>query len=220
MCCRSTFVVFCVLVACARQVPQETAPHDWLIIPATRIGPVGAATSEQDLIKLLGPEPVVRQDNAIGEGLCAPGTVLYSGTTDAVDVTWTDSTYSTPAVVGVAGKGSRWRTPAGLRVGIELKELVSLASGAPIQFTGFGWDYGGTASWSELTPQGEREVGIGLAPDSASLALARQDARYAEIAGEQTVSSDHPLIREMTIRVERIFIRWSEPKIQQSCTGL
>jgi hypothetical protein len=123
-------------------------------------------------------------------------------------------------VVDVTERGSRWRTPAGVRVGITLTELESLAAGPHIEFTGFGWDYGGTGSWSEQTPQGKREVAIGLAPDSTSLAFAREHPRYAEIVGEQTVRSDHPLVRDMTIHVDRISIRWREPTIQRPCREL
>jgi hypothetical protein len=126
-----------------------------------------------------------------------------------VAVTWIDSTYLTPALAHVAGRGSRWKTPAGVHVGRTLGELESIA-GAPVQFGGFGWDYGGMTSWSEQTPHGRGQTGIQLVPDSASYARARNDGRYHEIVGERTVSSNHPLIRAMTIHVDRIFIRWEE----------
>src|SRR5688500_9009771 len=98
---RRTLVLLWVLVSCQSRVRDERTPHDWLIIPATRIGPVDATASEQDLIDLLGADAIVRRDLDVGEGLCAPGSVLYAGTPEAVAVTWMDSMYSRPALVEV-----------------------------------------------------------------------------------------------------------------------
>jgi hypothetical protein len=212
---RLTLVLLCAAVACRG---QSDGPHDWLIIPATRIGPVHASATEQELIRLVGADRVVQRDHSIGEGMCAPGSVFYPGTADELEVIWTDSTYSAPAEAAVTGNGGRWRTPAGVHVGSTLAELDSLTDG-PVPFSGFGWDYGGMANWTEDTSEGNGDVGLQLAPDSASHERARQDPRYSEITGDHTIASDHPLIRIMTIRVERIFIRWAEPQVVRECPG-
>jgi len=180
---------------------------------------VADSTSEQDLVDLFGRDEVVRRELDVGEGMCAPGSVLYAGTADELAVTWTDTTYSRPAILTVMGENSRWRTAVGVAVGSTLAALDSLA-GEPVQFTGFGWDYGGTGVWKEGTPRGTGEVLLQLSPDSASYERARSDPRYPEITGEQTVTSRHALIRELTIRVERILIRWAEPTVVRPCPGL
>jgi hypothetical protein len=214
------FAVSCVMVSCQTPARDGRSPHDWLIVPGVRIGPVHATSSERSLVELLGSEHVTRHELDVGEGFCAPGTVLYAGTADALAVTWIDSTYLRPALVHVNGRGSRWKTPAGVHVGMTLSALDSIAGGAPIQFGGFGWDYGGMAAWSEQTPQGRGQIAIQLLPDTLSDARARNDPRYAEIVGERTVTSHHPLIRAMTIHVDRILIRWNEPRVVRPCPDL
>ena len=196
--------------------PVASAP-DWWVVPGVRVGPVDSTTSEQDLIARVGEGHIVRRHAQIGEGFCAPGSVIDPDTPDSVVVVWTDSTFTRPAIVFVSGEGSRWKTAAGVRVGTTLRELEALSSGKPIRFMGFGWDYGGSGSWSE---PGSGELRIVLHPDSASNAAANSDPRAGEIMGDREVSSDHPLLRQMTIRVVRMSIQWSEPRVQYTCPGL
>ncbi len=67
-------------------------------------------------------------------------------------------------------------------------------------FSGFGWDYGGSANWDE----GGVAVGIHLLPIPGTDASVVSDPRYPEILGDRVVTSDHPLVRQMTIMVDRI----------------
>ena len=196
---------------------RPAGPADWRIIPGIRIGPVDSTTSEQALVERLGAERVVRRDAHIGEGFCAPASVIDPGTRDSVTVIWADTSYARPAAVVVEGNGSRWRTAAWVHVGTTLRELEALRAGAPLRFMGFGWDYGGTGTWHE---QGTREMRIVLQPDSASWATASRDPRAREIMGDREVSSNHPLIRRMNVRVERMSIQWTQPTVQYQCPGL
>lgn len=45
-------------------------------------------------------------------------------------------------MIRITGTSSSWHTAEGIRIGTTLDELVEL-NGKPIQFSGFGWDYGG-----------------------------------------------------------------------------
>jgi hypothetical protein len=126
-----------------------------------------------------------------------------------------DSTTSEQALI--ERNGSRWRTAAWVHVGTTLRELEALNSGRPLRFMGFAWDYGGTGSWSE---QGAGRMRIVLHPDSASWATGSRDPRAGEIMGDREVSSSHPLIRRMNVRVERMSIHWTEPQVQYPCPGL
>ena len=199
-------------VAC---VAEREALSDRLIVPGERVGPVTAEVAESELVEQLGEAAVERREVQIGEGFCVPGTVLFPGTADAVEITWTDTTRTRPASAEVSIVGSGWSTAEGVRIGTTLEELAGLA-GTPVRFSGFGWDYGGSAEW----PQGAAGSGgamLVLAPDAGSNERVRNDDRYTEIVGEQIITSDHPLIREMTIRVDRIAVRWGEAGPQREC---
>jgi hypothetical protein len=194
--------------------PDASAPtpHDWLVVADTRIGPVTAETSERALIELLGAANVERREAHIGEGFCAPGSALYPGKADEVEVLWGDTTYTEPATVRVSGAGSRWRSVLGVQVGTALAELERIAGG-PVQFSGFGWDYGGGASWTEPAGQGggEGTIVLQLAPDPDSFAALAREPGYREVIGERQVRSDHPIVRRLNVRVERMSVPLGRP---------
>jgi hypothetical protein len=177
---------------------------------------VERTTSERTLLSLLGPARMVRREAHVGEGFCVPGSVLYPGTPDEIEVLWSDSTYGAPAVARVSGRSSRWRTGRGVGVGTSLAELEVL-KGAPVELTGFGWDYGGRASWSEPSPEGRGGVVLELAPHPDSLARAASDPRYPEILGDRAVRSDHPLMARLDVRVERVSVRLGPTAPEHEC---
>jgi hypothetical protein len=195
---------------------DDQAPHDWLVVADTRIGPVTAETGERALIALLGPANVVRREAHIGEGFCAQGSVLYPATPDEVEVLWTDSTHALPATVRVSGKGSRWRSSQDVRVGTTLQELEQKA-GKPIAFTGFGWDYGGGASWAEPPGQGDATIVLQLSPDPDSMAAVARDPAIREVLGDRQVRSDHPIVRRLAVRVERMSVPFGRAAEEHEC---
>lgn len=190
---------------------MEGAPPP-LIVPERGIGPVVEGLGRAELRALLGAEAIDDDAIPIGEGVCSPGSRVYPGTPDQLVVLWTDSTLATIAEVETSRAGSRWRTGSGVRVGSTLRELEDLAGG-PIEFYGFGWDYGGTALWDD---EGGR-LRLRLAADPASQREAERDPRYGDIVGERLIRSDHPLIREMTIRVRSIAVPLAEARTQVPC---
>lgn len=197
--------------------PAAAAPaHDWLIVPDTRIGPVREGTSERALIELLGAGQVVRREAYIGEGFCAPGSLLYPGSAEELEVLWADSTYSAPAAARVASVGSRWRSARGVGVGTTLGELEQI-KGATVEFGGFGWDWGGASSWNEPGAEGSGTIALELAPNPDSLTVVSADPRYPEVLGERTVGSDHPLVRRLDVRVERVTVRLGTWPAEHEC---
>jgi hypothetical protein len=189
-----------------------SSPPSGRIVPGVGIGPVTAEVSERALIDSLGAAQVVRSHAYIGEGVCAAGSRVYPDTPAELEVMWTDSTYSLPARVEVARSGSPWRTDRGVGIGTTVAELETLAGG-PITFSGFGWDYGGSARWDE----GNDFIGLRLSADSASDASARSDPRFNEILGDRQIRSDHPLVRSMTIRIERIYLTFRGTELEYNC---
>ena len=193
--------------------PTNDLSRDSLIVPGSRLGPVDSSSSEAMLVERAGADRVARRPAYLGEGFCAPGSVVFPGTADSLIVTWTDSSRTRPASVTVTGEGSGWRTAAGVRIGTTLKELESLR-GAPLTFMGFDWDYGGGGRWTE---PGGGDVRIVLAPDREAMNALADDPRIREILGDREVSSDHPLIRGMEVRVVRIDIDWAQATDVYEC---
>jgi hypothetical protein len=204
-------------LACGCTGGRVDAPaRDWLIVPGERVGVVTGSTTEADLIRQFG-DGIERRQAWLGEGFCAPGSVIHRGSSDSVVVIWSDSTYSAPAEARVTGPGSRWQTPAGVRIGTSLDELEEIGGG-PVRFLGFGWDYGGSGTWTELIDGEPADVRFILSVDRSDHERVSGSPDYREILGERDVSSDHPLIQTMTIRVGQPLLRWREPTVWWDCT--
>lgn len=185
------------------------------VVPGERFGPIGSRTSEADLVALFGADAVVRDEVYLAEGFCTPGTIVLPDTADRVEITWIDSLRTRPASVSAREAGASWRTEAGVGIGTTLDELERIAA-RPVSFGGFGWDYGGAMSWSE--PYGEgRGLGLQLGPDPEAWNRSRDDPRITELLGEGTVSSDHPLLDEIPVRVEILTIVWGTPYGERFC---
>lgn len=194
----------------ASAAPQH--PNDWTIVPTDRVGPVHRGTSHDDLLRIFGPENVKDDWVYLADGFCAPGTMIYPGSSDQLEITWKEDTRSEPATLRISKDGAQWVTEDGVRIGTTLRELEA-KRGGPIRFGGFGWDYGGGASWNGLA--------LVLDPDHDQLAGLRSDPRVAEIVGERSVRSDHPVIRQLTVRVARIELPWAYPDGEVECpTGI
>lgn len=137
--------------------------NDFLIIPGERVGLIKPTTSEADLLKLFGSTVVTAGDTIYGaEGAELIGTTLYKGTSDEVQIIYTDEKRTKPETIfirpqlvddeGLAIKHlppSRWATTDGLHIGTTLNELEKW-NGKPFKLWGFAWDYGGQVSnWQE-----------------------------------------------------------------------
>lgn len=188
----------------------------WRIEPGRSFGQVDPATSERGLIERYGRGAVERAAVELGEGICAPGSRVFPGAPWELEVGWADSSGERPAFARVTGAEGPWRTPAGVRLGTTLAELEAVR-GEPIAFSGFGWDYGGTASWEE----GGAGLRLRLAPDSASNRRLHGElaeaARAEELFGDRIVRSDHPLVRRLVVRVVEMTLWWGEPSVQLDC---
>ncbi|MDH3498421.1 MAG: hypothetical protein OER21_16830, partial [Gemmatimonadota bacterium] len=188
----------------------------WVVRPGERFGPLDAETSEAMLRRRLGQGAVTPAEVYLAEGFCTAGTRLFAGTAAEVDIGWTTAARDRPAFVRTRRADGPWRTPAGVRVGITLAELERLG-GAPLTFSGFGWDYGGGTSWQE----GTGAVGLHLSPDTASdriiADLAAHDPRVNELFGDRPVRSDHPIVRQLRIVVEELGMGWGATADEHDC---
>lgn len=177
----------------------------WVIVAGERVGPIGRETTEEDLA---GLGAVERVPVWFGEGFCIEGTAAFAGTPEEILITWESEDYTRPASIRVTKAGSRWRTSSGIEIGMRLDELEAL-NGGPVAFSGFGWDYGGRLSSWEGGRLGEdhdlaESISVVVAPDPDSLYSLGMGSETRAVYGEQTVRSDHPLVRGLDVHVVEI----------------
>lgn len=191
---------------------QVVRPGDFTVVPGERFGPIRETTTRVDLARMFSAAAVRDRDVPIGEGLCTGGTAVLLGTRNAIDVAWQDVGRTRVAFVRTREAGGRWRTPKGVRVGTRLTELERMA-GAVITFSGFGWDYGGGASWSE----GIGSLGLFLEIDPADPRGKAVDPEGRVIFGDRLVRSDHPMIRAIRVRVAEMTQSWGQHVGERDC---
>jgi hypothetical protein len=200
-----------VALAFAAAVPAVgRAASDFTIVPGNRFGPIRETTARASLATAFPPAAVEDVDVDIGEGFCAPGTRIFGGTPDEIDVTWQDEARSRVAFVRTQKPGARWSTARGVRIGTSLMQLERMA-GHVVTFSGFGWDYGGSLDWSE----GRGSIGV-------RLSMAGEDQKLTErelesIYGDRPVRSDVPAARKVNIRVEAIVMSWGTHQGEHDC---
>ncbi len=188
--------------------PGETESEQWTIVPRERVGPVTERTSRADLVGLFASENVRDRWVYLAEDFCTWGTVVFAASPDELEITWRTDERLAPATARIRTAGGRWVTHDGVRIGTTLKELEAM-KGEPFTFGGFGWDYGGGAVWNGL--------GLRLGPDDDGFRRHSTNPRLGEIMGERSVRSDHPLIRDMTVRVEMMELSWAFPSSEVEC---
>ncbi len=189
--------------------PNATAGVDAaqnLVVPGGRFGPIEPDASTGDLVAAVGAayaEDVVH----LGEGLCAPGAVLYGGTSDEIRVAFTDDARELIASAVANREGARWRSAEGVGVGTALERLAEL-NGAPITFTGFGWDRGGTVIGYGGGALSSYRDGTGFFLLLDASPRVTDDA----LIGDHDVSSDDPALAGYDVRVRGLEAQWRTPR--------
>lgn len=109
---------------------------------------IGVATVKDTLASLqqrYGAANVKEDDVPGAEGEQVPGWVLYPDDPKRRVYIYLDDAGAHPSLLSVLDVESQWQRSDGVHMGLTLADLVKL-NGQPIEFSGFGWDYGGTVS--------------------------------------------------------------------------
>jgi hypothetical protein len=229
----AAFACLCLLVACSEQQPdshEAVAPAK--PAPAAPAAPVDASpsvsapaeqsteyvlpgdfapdTTVETLRKRFGGAQVKIGKVPGAEGETFKGVILFpdDSTRRAYLYFQDEQALQGLSLVRVFEPETRWRLDNGIALGMTLDELVK-RNGRPIEYTGLGWDYGGTVTDlhdGALTPPGNDAV-------MRSWKLGAKDAESdaaskAYPIGEGTFSSDDPrypeqgrnvVVRELSI---------------------
>ncbi len=203
------------LAAAVAPAGQDPAV-DFEIVAGQRMGPIGARTSEPDLIERFGAANVRRTDIHLAEGEFVAGTALYpDDPTRKLEIVWKDDFRSAPARIYLRGESSEWRTAAGLSLGSTLSEIEELNGGSFVM-VGFGWDYSGTIlhcgegaltelGW--LGPSGEirdRTLVVRLQPPPGEEGVPLE--QYRRVAGDREFLSSHPDLQKIQPRVYEMIV--------------
>lgn len=167
-------------------------------------GPFARDASEATLKGIFGAGNV-RDEMIDGpEGSTLDATLVFADDpARRLVVLWSDETgRARPAAIIIQDK-SEWIGPGGISLGTTLAETEA-ANGGPFTILGFGWDYGGSASFKSGT--------LATIPGGCTLSLtfniseAATGAEFDAIMGEQELGSDDPLIRKAAPFVNQIAV--------------
>jgi hypothetical protein len=113
-----------------------TALDDFVIAPEDTLERLRARHGDANVVT--GPVP-----GAEGEEF--EGWILFPDDASRRLYVYLDDARTHPAAARVLDPESRWQRIDGVRTGLTLAELAE-RNGAPVTFTGFDWDYGGTVT--------------------------------------------------------------------------
>ncbi|MCB9082337.1 MAG: hypothetical protein H6555_11575 [Lewinellaceae bacterium] len=177
--------------------PRPT--NDFIIVPGQRVGPLAAsAARENDLIQTFGAENIKKQPIYIAEGYEMPGYIIFPDTPSELEVVYdTTVAMDKPAFIRISRADTQWKTDQGITLGTTMAELQAI-NGKPFLFYGFGWDYGGAVTnWNDGAISSDLmitlDAGEGEFPDT--------------LLGDQEISSDNPLLKDLPIRVVIMEVR-------------
>jgi hypothetical protein len=168
-------------------------------------GPFGPASSAAQLADLFGSDNVVSETIDGPEGTTLDATLVFpNDPTRRLVVLWQDEAQrAVPAAIIVRDESS-WIGPGGVRLGSTIEE-VEAANGDSFNVLGFGWDYGGAASF----PSGTLSQIPGGCVMSLSFDLdwsKEFGPEFNRIMGDQQLTSDDDLLRAASPTVSEIAV--------------
>jgi len=174
---------------------------NFTILPGERVGLITAKNCMPEEVLQTYGELAAADSVYLGEGIYAPGVVLFpKDPRNRVEIFW-DSYISKkyPAFIRIAGDetGTDWRTPDGLTVGMGIAEVEKL-NGNTFTIFGFGWDYGGYVT----------DYGNGRLNTSVGLRFKPSVEEYSEkIMGEINVLSNGPELIKAAPVIDKMEVR-------------
>jgi len=198
----------------------QQPPHDWLIEPGVRVGPITASSTGAILEEAFGKRVVITQRVSGEIETDGRMTLVYrDDPSKALGVSWFGKgPHSHPQTVsfcfGDNEKIGAWRTTSGIRCGTTLRELQALNE-RPFTLSGYSGDLGGTVlSWgggrldSALGGTNSGALEISVAPRNRRWRDRLSDAERARLNGA-TLQSDEPTIQALDPAVYRMVFRFA-----------
>lgn len=168
-------------------------------------GPFGPEGSEASLRQVFGDGNVLAEQIDGPEGSVLDATLLFpDDPTRRLVVLWQDEMARAKPAAIIIRDDSEWIGPGGLRLGEALAEVEAI-NGAAFNVLGFGWDYGGAASFPSGT--------LADIPGECVLSLSfdldwnkEYGPEFDVIMGDQQLSSEDPQLRAAAPSVAEIIV--------------
>lgn len=113
-------------------------------------GPFAKSASHANLVKLYGARNVTFENVTRAEGEVVKATVLFAKDPQRrLEIEWHDRKMRrSPSVMTVFGEGNQWVGPLGIRNGMAIQEVETLAE-KPFRINGFGFDVAGAGHFED-----------------------------------------------------------------------
>ncbi len=182
---------------------SRTDFQDMLIIPGQRVGNITVNTSEKELMRVLGPGNISQGSVSVSEDRSESATIIYGNTRDELFITWKDNSKEQIKAIYILKKDSRWMSPSGLHVGMQLSELTKINE-APVDFYGFNWEYGGTVeNWNKGRLSAlQKFFYVSLKPEE----LIMVEDKVSAFSGKKLFSSNTEGVLDLYLIVDKLVV--------------
>lgn len=172
-------------------------------------GPFGPDSSEAFLAQIFGADNVVTETIDGPEGTTLDSTLLFpNNPARRLIVLWQDEIGRVRPAAIIVRDDAMWVGPGGVHLGSGLDEVEAI-NGGPFRVLGFGWDYGGAASF----PSGRLSEIPGGCVMSLSFDIdwtLSYGPEFDVIMGDQELSSDDEMLRAASPRVSEIAVGYPQ----------
>ena len=184
------------------QIVYSQAKSDFVLSPCIGNNILNSKTSETDLIKIVGKKNVERVERWYAEGTeRIVGSVFFKDTPQSFFIKWKDTVrFNNPEWIEIHGDNSIWEIDNGIKIGVELKDLVKL-NGKHFTFSGFDWDYGGYVNFEKGNLESDC-YSVNLYYDYKDLF----ENEWNQIVGDKIISTKNPVLNKIKVYVDFITV--------------
>lgn len=184
-------ILACLLLVTALLQADEFDPKDNTVVLGQRVGLIKPGMTATDIGRAYGKQNLTAQKIPGAEGEQIDVTKLFAGTDRELVISWDPSNDKKQVVFDISVVGKAWNFDSGLKAGMTVEEVEKI-NGKPFKIAGFGWDYGGYATFEGGKLEGKVSIRFSLATQSVPEYL----------AGEKQLSSTDKQLRAAKPLVE------------------
>lgn len=168
--------------------------------------------TEADLISLYGKENVSR-DSLYAEGMAiAIASYVYKNKPEELEILWQENAeFQKIGSIRITQENAPYQTANGIKIGTALKEIEKL-NGAPVAFSGFGWDYGGgCCNYGQGTMTKTMPcLSMQLVITDPDLEKKASESEITSVMGDREVTSDNPIFDKIAVSINGLQVSFMQ----------